>query len=120
MTRADVDWADRDQVADYLTETAITLAGLVRDDDPKAVHRWLRLRVPAGEWVSLAVILAALVPTDATTSRLLQWARLRNITQPQRESESSNIRLVTHPTNGQPASLTGHMRPPTGHSGDDT
>ena len=62
-----------DERADVLAAVAVELVGRVRDDEPAAVHRWLRERVAGDEWLGLAVVLAAAVPDDRPWMQLTAW-----------------------------------------------
>lgn len=66
-----------DERADRLAEIAVELVVRVRDDEPNAVHRWLRAVVADNDMMALAVILAAAVPEDRTWDQLTSWVRLR-------------------------------------------
>lgn len=66
-----------DDRADRLAAVAVELVVRVRDDDPAAVHRWLRSVVADNDMMALAVILAAAVPDDRTWDQLTDWVRLR-------------------------------------------
>ena len=67
-----------DDRADALAAIAVELVVRVRDDDPSAVHRWLRNEVPDNDMMALAVILAAAVPDDRTWTDLTAWLRYRD------------------------------------------
>jgi len=63
--------------ADRLAEIAVELAVRIRDDEPTAVHRWLRSEMDGEDWLALAVVLAAAVPVDEPWSQLTAWTWLR-------------------------------------------
>lgn len=64
----------REAVAELLAGVAWELAQRVRTDDPAAVHAWLLEQVPAGEWPSFAVVLAAHIPAGGDQTDLLAWS----------------------------------------------
>ena len=59
--------------ADRLAGIAVELAVRIRDDEPTAVHRWLRSEMDGEDWLALAVVLAAAVPVDEPWSHLTAW-----------------------------------------------
>ena len=93
-----------DERADALAAVAVELVGRVRDDEPAAVHRWLRERVTDNDMMALAVILAAAVPDDRPWTALTAWTLMRKDLRterfgpiPWRERYAKPTRLSTKP-----------------------
>lgn len=59
-------------VADRLAALACELAGRIRDEDPAEVHAELA-NMNHAQLVSLASVMAALIPDDRPLSELLAW-----------------------------------------------
>ena len=69
-----------DERADRIKAIARELITRVRDDEPPAVWRWLRLSMadlasadPDDDWVALAVVQACATPDDRTWRELVAW-----------------------------------------------
>ena len=86
-----------------MAEIAVELAVRIRDDEPTAVHRWLRSEMDGEDWVALAVVLAAAVPVDEPWSHLTAWTWIGDLTEerfgpiPWRERYAKPRRLSTLP-----------------------
>lgn len=73
MKREDVDWSDREEAAEYLTEIAGELAWMIRDEPPAAVEKALAAKVPESERTALIMVMAAMIPDTETPDALLAW-----------------------------------------------
>lgn len=73
MTREEIDWSDRDAVAEHLLAVAVRLTWMVRDVDPAETRRFLESRVPPREMWALVTVMAALVDDTKTITELLAW-----------------------------------------------
>lgn len=69
-----------DERTERIKDIARQLITRVRDDEPAAVWRWLRLSMaelagadPLDDWVALAVVQACATPDDRTWRELVAW-----------------------------------------------
>lgn len=69
-----------DERTERIKDIARQLITRVRDDEPAAVWRWLRLSMaelagadPLDDWVALAVVQACATPDDRTWKELVAW-----------------------------------------------
>lgn len=100
-----LDWTDRAAVADHLARVAVQLAARVRVDPAHEVHAWVQQQVPAGEWIALACVLAAHVPTEATSRQLLAWVGPPAWTYLAEHNEYERLRKAGAPRSEMPAGV---------------
>lgn len=89
-----LDWSDRDQAARQLLDIATKLITRVRDEEPLENPEWIKNLVPEEELVSLAIILAALVPEDRSIEDLLDWYYRKPVPEPLIKAHKTYIGLL--------------------------
>lgn len=104
MTRDEVDWANRDEVADYLIEVAAELAYLVREDDPAEAQRIIRAKVPSHEWLTLIHVMAMCIDDTRSVTEMLAWTMPAGDGEPyeRRHAEYQHQRFLGETTDSMP------------------